>query len=158
MTNALHIEASGGTIHALCDVQNTGIYDIWVESAAGRCFWVGRLSREGLHPCWRQCSGDSHHRDLGDQGVQIHGETSIGTPNNPGEVAAGEGDSNTRGMTVLSYDGVGVYVNNTVAARSATGSTFALWRGLGANNMAFFGHEDRKFTGIKTLGVERPSM
>jgi len=67
----------------------------------------------------------------GDVGTCFHGEVAVGRPENGNELIAGEGDSYTRGMQVLTTDGTadattdgGNLTDVSAAAASASGSTF----------------------------------
>jgi hypothetical protein len=74
----------------------------------------------------------------------------IGLPENGAELAVGEGDSTTRDMLVYSFDGTATYVDNTAAAASEDSSTFNLFAGITAGNIAYFGNTVRQFPGMKT--------
>ena len=50
---------------------------------------------------------------------------------------------------VFSFDGVSTFVNNTVAAKSRSGSTFVMFQGVTAGNIAYFGNSTRKFFSMK---------
>lgn len=155
--NAFHVAATGGTIYALaCDVLDTHAWDILLEGGTSSTLFVGGtvIEREKVsQAAGTRITGSVSTRTSGDAGTQTYGEGSFGTPDQPAEIAAGEGDSNTRNMFVLSDDGTGTsFVNNTVAASSASGSTFSLLQGVALNQVAYFGNTTRQFTGIKTNG------
>lgn len=59
----------------------------------------------------------------GDEGLNILGELHVGTPARPAESAFGEGDSYTTGMLVYTETDGGVFVDESAAAASASGST-----------------------------------
>lgn len=94
-----------------------------------------------------------------DRSIRIGAELSVGAPFLGRESTFGEGDSSVNGMSVLSDDGTGTsFVDNTAAARSATGSTFSLFQSTGVGEVAYFGSLDaglggaRQFPGISVDG------
>ncbi len=86
-----------------------------------------------------------------DSAQQVFGELHVGKFDEPAEASIGGGDSHTFGMIVFSNDNgeIGTWVDNTVAAKSRSGSTFALLQGIGVDQAAYFGG-DQPFPGIKT--------
>ena len=75
-----------------------------------------------------------------DEGLNVFGEFKVGTPENPSESCFGEGDSNTRGMKVFTFDGVSTYVDVTEAASSASASPFT-YSALVADAAIYIGSE-----------------
>ena len=59
-----------------------------------------------------------------DEGVNIIGELHVGLPEKGTESVFGEGDSYTRGMLVYSETELGAFTDRSIAAGSASGSTF----------------------------------
>lgn len=98
----------------------------------------------------------------GDAGLHIFGELKVGSIENPAESSLGEGDSTVRGMKVYTFDGVSTWVDVSIAASSASGSTFT-YPALTANAAIYIGSELQqsgdyyKHSGIKysleTAGV-----
>lgn len=90
----------------------------------------------------------------GDEGLDVRGELHVGSPDNPRESVLGGGDSYTRGMLVYTYNG-STYTDVSTAAKSASGSTFAV-PGTTTNNAIYVssdlqsGGDYLKFFGIKT--------
>lgn len=71
-----------------------------------------------------------------DEGLNVFGELHVGTPERPAEASFGGGDSYTRGMLVYTETELGVFVNESVAARSASSSTFT-YPGVIADNSIY---------------------
>jgi hypothetical protein len=86
-----------------------------------------------------------------DSAMRIIGELSVGLFDLPAESVFGGGDSHTTGMVVKSNTNgeIGAWVDNTAAAASQAGSTFALLQGIGIGQTAYFGG-DQPFPGLKT--------
>jgi hypothetical protein len=71
-----------------------------------------------------------------DEGLNIFGELHVGSPQRPVESAFGGGDSYTYGMMVYTETPAGVFVDESINARSASGSTFT-YPGIAANNAIY---------------------
>lgn len=94
-----------------------------------------------------------------DRALRVGAELSVGAPFLGRESAFGEGDSSVNGMSVLSDDGTGTsFVDNTAAARSSSGSPFALFQAPAAGQVAYIGALTdalggaRQFPGIEVDG------
>lgn len=159
--NGATIIADGGVWSlTACNVFGTA-YDWFVDNAllgtgshldAVACrFRLERISfpaafstNAAIHVSW-QDDGDQN-----DPATRMVTELSVGIPQFPKEASFGEGASNVIGMYVYSYDGVGVWVDNTAAARSSSGSTFSLFQDTGVGNIAYVGCDYKNFNSIKT--------
>jgi hypothetical protein len=71
-----------------------------------------------------------------DEGYNILGELHVGLPERPVESAIGGGDSYTRGMLVYTETELGVFVDVSEEARSASASTFT-YPGIVADNALY---------------------
>ena len=76
----------------------------------------------------------------GDESNDILGELHVGSPARPSEACFGEGDSYIAGMLVYTETELGVFVDETVAAKSFTGSTFT-FPGIVADNAIYVGSQ-----------------
>lgn len=158
-TNAVNIQGDGIVLDAkACDLRG-GTYDLLVNSGlvgeSSEVNWnacVSRLERWSVPDAWFQGArftaifedpGDNEDRT-----IRILGELSVGSAANPREATFGEGDSNTINMHVLSYDG-STYTDNTAAAKTAAGSTFAFFSALAPGTATYMGNTTRKFYGFK---------
>lgn len=156
-TNVFHVAATDGIIYALaCDVLDAVTYDVLVEGGVNSTVFLGGtvIEREKV---WQAAGstlvGTAVTRTPGVKGLQLYGEGSFGTPEQPAGVSIGEGGANTRNMLVFSDDGTGTsFVDNTAAAASSDASTFSLFQGTALNQVAYFGNTERQFTGLKTNG------
>jgi len=126
--------------------------DILVEDAASEVRILGGgYDREKVSlPLNANVVGQYVSEEEGDAGVIVLGQQSVGTPDNPAELAVGGGDSTTIGMNVFRNTNgeAGTWSDETEAAKSASGSTFDLFPGLTPNNAAYFG-ADFPFPNLK---------
>ena len=84
-----------------------------------------------------------------DSAIRALGELSVGTPENPSDFSAGEGDASTRAMVVFSFDGASTYVDNTAAAKSNTGSAFPILQSTAVGEICYIGNTARMFQHIR---------
>ncbi len=152
-TNALHITDDAAMLHLGVVNFEGGTFDLVVDAAVTTAelhILSGHLSTARLSvPTQWLRQGDFAAATLderpGDEGLWIIGELHIGTPECPRELVAGEGDSTTRGMVVLTTDDTaaagddgGNLTDVSVAAASVSGSTVT-FQGLGAGHSILFG-------------------
>lgn len=153
-TNALHIDATSGDFRIDgVRVLDSTAWDLLIESATGQFFGNGntlrndRLSIDPLSTVLSQHSSEIP----GEQQNQLLGELSVGSEFQPAESAFGEGDSNTRGMSVFRNTNleVGAWSDITTEMASRIGSTADAFAGIAAGNTFYIGG-DVPFNGIKT--------
>lgn len=125
-------------------IENSSSRDVWVENAITRLRYMAAEFRDDLStiPVGANAIG-LHLTDQSgnDAGINVDGEFTVGRYDQGSDVAVGEGDDHTINMRVFSNSNseVGVWVDNTTAAKSPSGSSFALLQGTGVNQCAYFG-------------------
>lgn len=159
--NVIHIVADGVTCDFSSAQAHGAVLDVLVDPAlvgtGTTITWNAvdiRIERFSASTTWWAAASqvgiivDTGIND--DKASRSLGEYTVGMAEAGAEFAAGEGDSTTRNMLVYSEDPTNAFVDNTEAAASAAGSTFALLQGIAAANIAYFGNTIRAFPGMKT--------
>lgn len=158
--NALHFEADGVDVSLTGAHIHGSTWDVLVDGGltgtSTKWLFSGELTEERFSAPSGWATTSNILLMAADSGIQndyawrVGGEFTVGAPFLPAESALGEGDSSVTGMYVFSDDGTGTsWVDNTTAAKSRTGSTFAFLQGTTAGHVGLVGSESRQFTGLK---------
>jgi len=139
--DAIRIENSGANTNFVgqgITVESTTRYDLNILSATGTVSGFGQSALDQMNfVTGAQFTASFVDLKEDDEGLNVVGELHVGIPELGAESVMGQGDSYTRGMLVYTYNPAGpVWADVSVAARSASGSTFT-FPAVAANNAIY---------------------
>ncbi len=139
-------------IVGISSIRPISTYDILQEDSNSTISMQGNLLHEDRFSIanWDNIAISYKSLEEGDEAHVFNEEIHVGSPQKGSETCMGEGDSTSRGMMVYTYDGVSTYTDVSIAASSASASTFTMgtttgselllsWDLLSADYLRFYG-------------------
>jgi len=163
-TNAMRADGTGKITISSCEFRTSSSLDFLVESLDVEIHIIGLDANFGLaqFPAGYANEIVFIQDDFeGDEGFKFSGELAVGRPDRGSELIAGEGDSYTSGMVVLTTDSTassttdgGNFVDESEDASSSSGSTFS-FQGTAANHTILIGSQRQTATDlVKHWGIK----